>query len=479
MKKILFIITALLITFSFSLDVNAFAGFELTDEVVQVNDGTPYQIQYTGDITGLKFTISNTSKPSGTSFEDPVATVTNTGLVTVLKDGVVGVSVSCVDSEDGNCMSYIQKIKNSLTILVNKSNKYSESFTAIMTQFNQKKLEANTEMNKITTTNVNANFIRFLMTYSFDVTDDITNEVNGRFENFGQEFISLQFPDFHSQVTDLNLISNIVEDSLELTGMQNPFPFNVVRNEGLEEETTPSFFAYITGPKTNKKVVTFSYPAGNDADKTAVMNFAVTLPVNNKSYINLATGGNDSLDDIINIQYTGSDMEKYINDNDIDAYVDFRRGVGGIDPFAAGHIVLGKNGVYYTAQEFKIWSTLRLPKNPDKDIKERIKTYFETYLDDIDEIVVEEVEGLTNIYRVHITEKDELTFLDRIMNFFVPNVYAAPDDTVVTFAVEEVAEEIKTANPQTSVPGLLIYTSLAIASAVGLGLTLKKKKTNN
>ena len=67
---------------------------------------------------------------------------------------------------------------------------------------------------------------------------------------------------------------------------------------------------------------------------------------------------------------------------------------------------------------------------------------------------------------------------NKIMNFFAPSIYADEEDAVITFIVEEVALE-KTNNPQTSVPNILIYSSLAIAPAIGLGVILKKKNVNN
>ena len=466
MKKILFLITALLVTFSFNLEMKAYEGFKITDEIVTVEGDTPYQIKYTGDITGLKFNVSSTY---GAPIDTVVATVSETGEVTGLTDGIVTVRVSCNSDTDYDCMAYVSKIKDSLTLLIDKTGAYEELFEDILEEFELKKTDLATEMAKIDTTAVNVNFVRTLMTLKFDLTDDLDGRKVGEFKDYGKDFVYLKFPDYNSFVTGIHLKYNVTEDTLEIAG--SVFSFQYPFGDGN--------YATIMGPISEKKIINFNFPAGNEADKTAVMNFAKALPINNKTYINVSANDKFSLEDLTRRQFEDSDVEKMIQAAGIESYVDLRRGELALDPFAAGHIVLGKNGVYYTAQEFKMWSTLRIVKNDTMSLVDNIKACLENNLGSNFEITVEEVEDQPGIFRIFLKDKGQLTLLDKIFNFFVPSVYADEEDQVVTLAVEEVTEEVKTNNPQTSVPSILIYTSLAIISAAGLGLTLKKKKTNN
>lgn len=464
MKKVISLILVLLVSFCFNHHVQAYAGFNITDEpIITLNDYTPYQINYEGDFAGLKFT-SNTG--------DEVATVSESGLVTPKSDGIIIIHVYCKDGYDAKCNSHIYSAKYQIAILVNKDKTYETEFNKIKEEFDKIQKALNDSINTFDTSDLNLDFVEDLMTQTITFTDDEDNSVTGYFDNFGEDFIYYYMPKYE---TGLN-------ESFITKYIDNKFEIQISRYQVQYDFSGRTY--YFPGVKSIKKNININFAKGNEKDKQEVLEFAKKVPINNKSYINPEINKTDTIEDIITRQFTNSDTAKLMKEAGINSFIDFRRGDDSpMSAFAAGQIVLGKNGVYYTAQEFKIWSTLKLPRNKDLTIMENIKNYFEKNIKGNYDVRVEEVSD--GIYRTYMTEKEQLSWFDKISNLIIPRVYAEETEKMVTFAVEEVdvpieaTTSVKTNNPKTSGPDLMVYVGVAIISGAGLGILLKKKKTNN
>lgn len=475
MRKNLFFLTVLLAMFLFTTRVNAYENFRLTDEIVTTGTGVEtYQIDYTGYDTDLIFKISQTF---GVDFEEKVATITDTGELTLLQDGIVTVTVECKDDAKEGCNTFVSSSNLQLTVLVNKGGTHTVAFAAITEEFNTIKSELLLEAGKLTIEYLKTDFVKDLMTLSVDMLNDKGEKV-GVYSNLGREYVFLSdrlpkddlLADKGIKI-GYRLKNDTVVTSLYLSTTVFEYDF----------EFGNTIKANIVGPTVEGPIVDIIYKEGVAADKKIVLDLAKTIPVFNKSYINADIFSKFSVESLSERQFNNSEAAKIIKDNKLDSYLDPRYGDSSpMSPFFSGLILLGKGGTYYTVQEIKVWSTLKLPKNASISTELNIKEYFETYLDGDYTIRVEKDENYTDVFRVFMKENKKLSYIDKILSLFIPRVYA-DEENVITFAVEEVnVTAPKEDNPQTG-DNILLYSLVAGASLIGFAggaLYLNKRNKN-
>lgn len=476
MKKLIFLFSVLLGGFGFTLKVSAYEGFVLPESIIRITNTNPYQIEYTGDLTGLEFSshYQYGGNSYGSDINDKIIDITPTGKIIAVNSGIAIVDVNCVDRDDSACNAYIGG-GISFTVFVDIDSTYTDEITAIIDEINNKIDLVEEKMNTLDKSAVRLPVVPEFMDLSIDMTsNDIAGKIIGTYRGYGNDFISYCLPSYEIDDPNVRIEVRPQNNKLLLIGMYGYGQIQV----SLDDTNANLRSISVNVPKV-KVQVDVEYATGNASDKETVLNFAKDFPIIHKNYINL-TGEETSLDEVLNQQFEGSTVEQTLKDNNIFYYFDPRMGDGGMQPFVAGQIALGKNDIYYTAKEIKIWSVLRLPKMDEGDTIEGLQKYFDNLYGDMYDITVENSEEYVGYYTAFFKEKEQLSFFDKIINFFIPTVYAdeIDYDFAFSFALEE-AEE--TNNPKTG-DSILNYISLGALSTIGLvgcGIYLSKHKKKN
>lgn len=480
MKRKLFFMTILLAMFTFTIRVEAYEDFKLIDEIVEITNENPYQVQFDGNMESLEFELYDGNE---------IATIDETGILTPITDGksgVVRLTVLCKDLNDNNCYQYLNNINTDAIIVINKDNKYDGVYTGLKDEYDAKKTELQAAVAPLTFTDVKVGFTKDFLTYSFETTND-KGEKDGVYKNYGKDFLfagdelserNLFLPDYtlsdgidySHYISGDNITTYFIFDEEYFR-----YEFEFVGEDG----TKVPWGVNVTLPRISGPTKKIIYATENSADKKLVQDLLKTIPIINKSYLNVDVFSKFSVKSLIERQFNNSEAAKLIKDNKLDSYIDPRYGDSSpMSPFFGGYLVLGKNDVFYAAQELRVWSTLKLPKNASISTEQNIKEYFETYLDGDYTIRVEKDEEYPDVFRVYMKENKKLTFLDEFLSLFIPRVYA-DEESVITFAVEEVnLTDPKETNPPTG-DNILLYSLIAGVSLIGFtGGTLYLKRRN-
>lgn len=412
----------LMLLLSFGINLNAEINFNMNEySDITLDSEDAYQIKYTGDISSVTLVSSNES----------VATVSDTGLITPIADGFTLIYVEEATTDHKG---------HRVPVMVTKDGTIEKMLSDTLDLL----------------TTIKVDFVKELMSYDFLVVNDDGYE--WMFENYGLDFIqSYKYKPETPENVDFNY--DCGETSCEVyTQYFVPYEFF----EGCH---------YMQGPKSTTKTVQIEFANGNEEDKKFVNDFAKSLDTTYCSYINANPYEKFDMDKLIDNASFHSVFKQF----GIDYELDIRKGDDSPESaMLGGHIVLGKNGVYYTVNQIDIYRTLKVPTKENMSLIEMITKYFEDYvLKSGEKVRVEHVSD--NVYRAHVSNNGQVSFFSRIQNMVMPTLNAASEKTM-TFVVEQVPSAF---NPKTNdeINLYLLTTFISLFSL--LTIVIIRKKYNN